>query len=668
MGDTVVKPPPQPLGKQQVCSVAAFSSSSSSLLNVFREMLDGGAKINNIVSNNSNSNRENTEPSLRSSMNFQDDRDSERNSSSPRGNSNISSQYTSFPFSPLESQATVEKSSFTFDDILLHAPSPLGEDSKQAKYEYDKASRIEALITKEIEALSDRERQQVENDIKGQSLSPSSKLTAPGLPSVPSVSQHQAIMDAELHKLFHMHPAYQELIPSLEYDYVKDSQLRLKMLVAENYNSVQAALRLAKFLKLLKETFGPFLLARPIQLVDLTAEERQLQRRGLQQLFRFRDHVGRRIVACFDSHYPPTTSIHSQLRVALYLIQAAADDEVTQKHGIVLLFMLLKELPVHLSSGTANARETSSTSRWGTMAAILNRIFDCAPIRIGAMHICSLSDHDTEEAKRDLVNGFGPKERVRCKFHIGSSMEISMALNSYGIPTDRLPLKYDGTVKVDDHLQWIAVREAKEEAFRQGRVFEAVECPMNMDILAGRGQLVRSHPGNVSFRQEFIQARSAKYNAAHSRDEKNEIASDILNDIAAESRRFLKQHPSGYWTELDQKVAKEKVMMAFREYRKSQKLESSQSSVPSAAPQLPSHLMQMPSPIPSPMPSPMPMAILSPYPYPHQHHYGPYPSYPPYLSSPHFPTSSQYPTRSNSSRDSPPSDEPDRKRYKTGHE
>jgi hypothetical protein len=163
-------------------------------------------------------------------------------------------------------------------------------------------------------------------------------------------------------------------------------------------------------------------------------------------------------------------------------------------------------------------------------------------------------------------------------FDLGTSIDISIALNEYGIPTDRLPLKFDSTVKVDDHLQWIAIREAKENAIRQGLVFDAVECPMNMDILSGRGQLTRSHPGNVSFRQDFIQVRSQKYNAAHSRDEKNEIAFEIMSDIAAMSRRFLKQHHSGYWTELQPKEAKEKVMMAFREYRKSLKLEEVRNS------------------------------------------------------------------------------------------
>ena len=318
----------------------------------------------------------------------------------------------------------------------------------------------------------------------------------------------------------------------------------------------------------------------------------------------------------------PTTK---QLRVALYLIQIASDDEETQKQGMVLIFMLLKDLTSvigNTSTATATADVHTPTTRWKTMASVLNRIFQCAPVRVGAIHVCTPSGYDMEVAKSDLVNEFGQHERLRCRFHTGTSMELSMSLNKYGIPTDRLPLKYDGSIKTEDHLQWIAVREAKEDAFRQGRDFDVVECPMNMDILAGRGQLVRNHPGNVSFRTDFIQARSNQYNAAHTRDEKNDIANVILDDIANMARRFLKQHPSGYWTELERKVAKEKVMMAFREYRKSQKLEESRASTPNMN-------IAAAAAVTSSSPPPVP------YQQQHQHHQQQPPSHPQQSLSPH---------------------------------
>ena len=64
---------------------------------------------------------------------------------------------------------------------------------------------------------------------------------------------------------------------------------------------------------------------------------------------------------------------------------------------------------------------------------------------------------------------------------------------------------------------------------------------------------------------------------ASNREEKNAIADEILEDISTLKRKFLKQHQgAGYWTELDKKTAKEKVMMAFREFRKSQRNQQQQ--------------------------------------------------------------------------------------------
>ena len=123
----------------------------------------------------------------------------------------------------------------------------------------------------------------------------------------------------------------------------------------------------------------------------------------------------------------------------------------------------------------------------------------------------------------------------------------------------------DAAPSCSDEVSILSTEEEAADA-------RTADRPMNMDILSGGGQLGRSHPGNVSFRTDFIRARSSQYDAAANREQKNSIAVEILQDIANLKRRFLKQHPGAeYWTELDTKTAKEKVMMAFREYRKSQR-------------------------------------------------------------------------------------------------
>ena len=121
--------------------------------------------------------------------------------------------------------------------------------------------------------------------------------------------------------------------------------------------------------------------------------------------------------------------------------------------------------------------------------------------------------------------------------------------------------------------------------------------PFLFSSFTGRGQLIRSHPGNVSFRHDFIHVRMSEYNKAFNREAKNDVANSVLEEIASLKRRFLKQHPTAaYWTELDYKTAKEKVMMAFREYRKVQKSNVAAATVTAStsrgAPTAQTHLVQ----------------------------------------------------------------------------
>lgn len=292
-GSSVVKPlPKQPAEEQPSCSIAAFTNPS--VLKVLRQLAEN-ANISNQTSITS------------MQRSHSEERDTDGSTSSTRMSGSCVHRYLSVTFSPVESQSVAEKVSFTFDDALADPPSPLLPRNANKPEKEDQVSEIEAQISQELQALPPNERQMIEKEVKGQSLHEIMTQQSP-LNII-----EMELFDQELRKLLHIHPVYQELIPSLENDYVKDLELRSKMLMAENYDCERAAFRLAQYLKLLHEMFGPYLLARPIQLVDLTAEERQLQRRGLQQLFKFRDHVGRRIVGCFDSHYPPTTNMQSQV-------------------------------------------------------------------------------------------------------------------------------------------------------------------------------------------------------------------------------------------------------------------------------------------------------------------------------------------------------------------
>lgn len=114
-----------------------------------------------------------------------------------------------------------------------------------------------------------------------------------------------------------------------------------------------------------------------------------------------------------------------QIRVALYLIQCASEDEETQLRGLVLIIMLAKDLSGHSKSIISSNSSSSSTlqrsdSRWSIMGRILSRVFESGPMRVGMLHVCAPSDDQSMEmAKADLLDELGTKERLRSKFHNG---------------------------------------------------------------------------------------------------------------------------------------------------------------------------------------------------------------------------------------------------------
>jgi hypothetical protein len=197
----------------------------------------------------------------------------------------------------------------SFSPIQLQPELYPTEEQEQEEAIY--TSTIEAQVQREFDALSRTEQQEVNSDVQG-----TNPIMIAGGASEPRRLEEIELesLDREFRKLvLPTTSEYHLLAPALDHDFVRDPQLRRKMLRAEHYDCSKAALRLAKFLTLVQQVFGPNLLMRPIQLADLSPQERQLQRQGLQQLFKFRDHAGRRIAACFDSPFPRIATFESQV-------------------------------------------------------------------------------------------------------------------------------------------------------------------------------------------------------------------------------------------------------------------------------------------------------------------------------------------------------------------
>ena len=84
----------------------------------------------------------------------------------------------------------------------------------------------------------------------------------------------------------------------------------------------------------------------------------------------------------------------------------------------------------------------------------------------------------------------------------GNTVENNYKLQSFGIPTETIPITYSGTVKFQPMRQWMRLRTFLEEPIYQNtaEIRSIIECPYPNDIVFRQGSSFLSHPGNATFR------------------------------------------------------------------------------------------------------------------------------------------------------------------------
>ena len=207
---------------------------------------------------------------------------------------------------------SIGSSSAADDEYVLQTPSLAASSD----------TRLQMQIERDFEELSEAERQRVYFDMRGEIFKAEKAATAASLDSSPTTTTTTTTtttaneesnkfiaspvsesdleaLNVELLRLLESseeqenNPFYQTISKTLSSSgsdfYANSAALRSKLLRAEHRNVKKAAKRAASFFSLLCELFGEKMLSRPIRLSDLSPTERQLQRKGFQQLFRFRD-------------------------------------------------------------------------------------------------------------------------------------------------------------------------------------------------------------------------------------------------------------------------------------------------------------------------------------------------------------------------------------------
>jgi hypothetical protein len=174
----------------------------------------------------------------------------------------------------------------------------------------------------------------------------------------------------------------------------------------------------------------------------------------------------------------------------------------------------------------------------------------------------------------------------------GSPTKITCDLETFGIPTEQLPINFNtGTVKTQYLAKWINMRLARDEYMARAdnkataavvastecildakdskhEPFPWIECPSQQDVLLGRGRPIMNHRGNVTMR-ELVGSKLSRFNAAIQKQGRTRIIEEVVMEIQECGGRFLREDPimTGFWIEVDMITARRKVGIYFRDLR-----------------------------------------------------------------------------------------------------
>jgi hypothetical protein len=295
------------------------------------------------------------------------------------------------------------------------------------------------------------------------------------------------------------------------------------------------------------EVFGEAKLCRNITLADLTPQDLKLMKKGKIQRLPVRDRSDREIWCMVtDEKILPDKDVFN--RVAFYLGHVAKE---SQRTGVILVSF-------H-SEGCFDFERYDPD-----LTGLYPRMIQDLPVKICGIHHCvdptTVTIGNMFEAK--LI--FASREtRAKTRVHFGTLLECLYNLQSFGIPTDSIPMTSGGKVKTKAFLEWLDMRRTREEFERSEDCPEVYEIPLNKHVLLGRGKPLQKHVGNmrlINIVDEYIQ----KYDRCEKKLEKTAMASDLVQNIKSKYDTAFLCKESGVWIEVHDDAAREKVSNLLR--------------------------------------------------------------------------------------------------------
>jgi len=250
-----------------------------------------------------------------------------------------------------------------------------------------------------------------------------------------------------------------------------------------------------------------------------------------------------------------------QIMNGLYFAMNAVQNDIdTQKRGVVLVHWMhqIRTDDLHIRNFCHKT------------------LVPALPCRINAVH-CYVPAAGNQRLvpmfKTMFLLAIGSDLRLRIRIHTGSPMECLYALQTFGIQASQVPINpTTGKRKNSTHLRWLEQRRLQERLQSQNASYEGIDCPRHSDVLFGRGWAVRKHQGNALYRVVLEQYLD-EYNKATDRGRKSTVASLVVRKLKESyASRFLREDKNGgFWYEVSDDAAREKVSVGFRDMRKPKK-------------------------------------------------------------------------------------------------
>mmetsp|Transcript_1732 Transcript_1732/g.4047 ORF Transcript_1732/g.4047 Transcript_1732/m.4047 type:complete len:567 (-) Transcript_1732:171-1871(-) len=344
--------------------------------------------------------------------------------------------------------------------------------------------------------------------------------------------------------------------------YLNDKDVRLRFLRCERFDVDKAVQRFVDFLEFMSELFGDYVTERPVRLSDFTKEEEMCLMQSRNQFLPFRDRSGRRVFAGVGN-----CNFHLDFKlrhkIFMYLFWVVSEDVETQIKGSVILSWTFDEE----SDTTWETKIRKGVPK--ALKVYYEKQNRALPVRIASWqhyypdtpYFRFMANTYTYSFVRD-----SPYRNI-FKLHFGSDVENKYKLAGYGVPVELLPMSSTGTMKYDNHRDFLNVIRAKsavDEKYRD----EILDCPRCNDVVYRKGPASKHNTGNNYYR-ELIEDYSLEHFTGD-RNRKYELTMLVIQKVEARGGRFLEW--KNMWVVYrDHEAIRKKIASAFKQYNRSRK-------------------------------------------------------------------------------------------------